>query len=163
MEYYSTIKRVKYWSLVVKNPPANVGDVRVVGSIPGSGRSPGGGHGNPLQYFCLKNPMDRGNWRATIHGITKSWTRLSLHTHTHTHTTQAVITEIAGICQASHSRGFLAPNILSSVLGINLLLLQQQSLDISLLLLANIAYVFNFLTTLFSFSCRLHQRVICSI
>ena len=49
-------------------------------------------------------------------------------THTHTHTTQAVITEIAGICQASHSRGFLAPNILSSVLGINLLLLQQQYL-----------------------------------
>ena len=130
MEYYSTIKRVKYWSLVVKNSPANVGDVRVVGSIPGSGRSPGGGHGNPLQYFCLKNPMDRGNWQATIHGITKSWTRLSLHTHTHTHThpTQAVITEVAGICQASHSRGFLAPNILSSVLCINLLLPQQQNL-----------------------------------
>ena len=61
MEYYSTIKRVKYWSLVVKNPPANVGDVRVVGSIPGSGRSPGGGHGNPLQYFCLKNPHGQRN------------------------------------------------------------------------------------------------------
>ena len=103
---------------------------QILGSIPGSGRSPGGGHGNPLQYFCLKNPMDRGNWQATIHGITKSWTRLSLHTHTHTHThtTQAVITEVAGICQASHSWGFLAPNILSSVLCINLLLLQQQNL-----------------------------------
>ena len=46
--------------LVVKNPPANVGDVGDVGSIPGSGRSPGGGHGNPLQYSCLENPMDQG-------------------------------------------------------------------------------------------------------
>ena len=45
---------------MVKNPPANAGDVRDVGSIPGSGRSPGGGHGNPLQYSCLENPMDRG-------------------------------------------------------------------------------------------------------
>ena len=77
MEYYSTIKRVKYWSLVVKNPPANVGDVRVVGSIPGSGRSSGGGHGNPLQYFCLKNPMDRGNWWATVHRVTESQSQLS--------------------------------------------------------------------------------------
>ena len=111
---------------MVNNPSASAGDIRYVGLIPGSGRSPGGGHGNPLQYFCLKNPMDRGNWQATIHGITKSWTRLSLHTHTHP--TQAVITEVAGICQASHSRGFLAPNILSSVLCINLLLPQQQNL-----------------------------------
>ena len=46
--------------LVVENPPANVGDIRYAGSIPGSGRSPGGGHGNPLQYSCLENPMDRG-------------------------------------------------------------------------------------------------------
>ena len=126
MEYYSTIKRVKYWSLVVKNPPANIGDVRDVGSIPGSGRSPGRGHGNPLQYFCLKNPMDRGAWWATVHGIAKSWTRLS--THTHTHTTQAVIAEVAGICWVSHGRGLSAHSILSSVLCINLLLLQQQCL-----------------------------------
>ena len=48
--------------LVVKNLPANVGDVRDVSSIPGSGRSPGGGHGHPLQYSCLENPMDRGAW-----------------------------------------------------------------------------------------------------
>ena len=48
--------------LVVKNPPANAGDVREVGLILGSGRSPGGGHGNPLQYSCLGNPMDRGAW-----------------------------------------------------------------------------------------------------
>ena len=51
---------------VVKNPHANAGDV---GSIPGLGRSPGGEHGNPLQYSCLENPMDRGTWRATDHGI----------------------------------------------------------------------------------------------
>ena len=46
---------------MVKNPPANAGDIRHTGSIPGSGRSPGGGHGNPLQYSCLENPMDRGS------------------------------------------------------------------------------------------------------
>ena len=57
----------------------NVGDP---GSIPGSGRSPGGGHGNPLQYSCLQNPMGRGAWRATVHGIAQSWTWLSdQHTH----------------------------------------------------------------------------------
>ena len=61
---------------VVKNPPANAGDIRDLGSIPGSGISPGGVHGNPLQYSCLKNPMDRGAWPATAHGVAKSWTRL---------------------------------------------------------------------------------------
>ena len=55
--------------LVVKNPPANAGDVRDASSIPGSGRSPGGGHGNPLQYSCLGNPMDRGAWQAIVHGV----------------------------------------------------------------------------------------------
>ena len=55
----------------VKNPPANAGDV---GSIPGSGRSPGGGHGNPLQYSCLENPMDRWACQATVHGVAESWT-----------------------------------------------------------------------------------------
>ena len=59
---------------VVKNLPANAGDA---GSIPGSGRSPGGGNGNPLQYSCLENSMDRGAWQATVHGVTKSRTRLS--------------------------------------------------------------------------------------
>ena len=49
-------------ALVVKNPPANAGDVRDVGSVSGLGRFPGGGHGNPLQYFCLENPMDKGAW-----------------------------------------------------------------------------------------------------
>ena len=59
---------------VAKNPPTNAGDL---GSIPGLGRSFGGGHGNPLQYSCLENPMDRGTWRATVHGVAKSQTRLS--------------------------------------------------------------------------------------
>ena len=61
---------------MVKNPPANSGDIRNVGSIPGSGRSPGKGNGNPLQYSCLKNPMDGGAWRATVHRVAKSRTRL---------------------------------------------------------------------------------------
>ena len=59
---------------VVKNPLANSGDARDTGSIPGLGRFPGGGNGNPLQYSCLENPMDRGAWRATVHGVTKSQT-----------------------------------------------------------------------------------------
>ena len=67
--------------LVVKNLPASTGDRRDTGSIPGSGRSPREGNGNPLQYSCLENPMDGGVWRATVHGVTKSWTRLSAHTH----------------------------------------------------------------------------------
>ena len=62
--------------LVVENPPANAGEVRDLGSIPWSGRSPGAGQGNPLQYSYLKNPMDRGAWWATIHDATKSGTLL---------------------------------------------------------------------------------------
>ena len=61
-------------ALVVKNPPANAGDVRDASSIPGLGRSLGGGHGHPLQYSCLENPMDRGAWQATFHKVTKSRT-----------------------------------------------------------------------------------------
>ena len=53
-------------------PPANAGDARDMGSIPESGRSPGGGHGNPLQYSCQENPMDRGAWWATVHRVTQS-------------------------------------------------------------------------------------------
>ena len=69
-------------ALTVKNLPANAGEVRDVGLIPGSGRSPGGGHGNPLQYSCLENPMDRGAWWATVQRVAKSQTglkRLSMH------------------------------------------------------------------------------------
>ena len=64
-------------ALVVKNPPVNAGDKRDTGSIPGSGRSPGEGHNNPLQYSCLENPMDRGaRGQATVHRVSKSWTYL---------------------------------------------------------------------------------------
>ena len=56
---------------MVKNLPADAGDIRDEGSIPGSGRSPGGGNGNPLQYFCPENPMARGACRATVHGVTE--------------------------------------------------------------------------------------------
>ena len=59
---------------MIKNTPAHAGDVRDAGSIPGSGKSPGGGHGNPLQYSCLENPTDRGAWQATIHRVAKSQT-----------------------------------------------------------------------------------------
>ena len=62
---------------MVKNLSANAGDLRDESSIPGSGRSPGGGHGNPFQYSFLENPMDRGAWWATDHGVTKSPTQLS--------------------------------------------------------------------------------------
>ena len=59
---------------------ANAGDPRDTVSIPGLGRSPGGGNGNTLQYSCLGNPMDRGTWQATVHGVAKSQTRLSTYT-----------------------------------------------------------------------------------
>ena len=62
--------------LVVKNPSANAGDVRDVGSIPGSGRSSGEGNGNPLQCSFLEDPLDRGVWRAAVHRVAKSRTRL---------------------------------------------------------------------------------------
>ena len=68
---------------MLKNPPANAGDIRDMGSIPGSERSSGGGHGNPLQYSCLENSMDRGVWQATVHGVTKSWTQLKWLMCTH--------------------------------------------------------------------------------
>ena len=60
-----------------KNPPAIAGDARDMGLIPRSGRSSGGGNGNPFQFSCLENSMDRGAWRATVRRITKSWTHLS--------------------------------------------------------------------------------------
>ena len=61
-------------ALVVKNLTANAGDITDEGSIPGSGRSPEGGHGNPLQYSCLENPMDRGAWRATVYSVYRLYT-----------------------------------------------------------------------------------------
>ena len=69
---------MSYWGFpagaVVKNLPANAGDPRDLSSIPGSGRSPGVGGSNPLQYSCLEIPMDRGPWQATVHGTAKSQT-----------------------------------------------------------------------------------------
>ena len=73
---------------VIKKPPAKAGDTgdgRDVCLIPGLGRSPGGGNGNPLKYSYLENSVDRGAWWATVHGVAKSQTQLSIHTHTHTH------------------------------------------------------------------------------
>ena len=84
-------------SLVVRNLPAIAGDTRDVGLIPGSGRVPGEGNGNSLQYSCLENPMDRGAWQATLHGVAKEFdtteqlsacARTHTHTHTHTHTSR---------------------------------------------------------------------------
>ena len=67
---------------MVKNLLANAGAARDAGSIPGSGRPPEGGNGNPLQSSCLENPKNRETWWATVHGVAKSQTRLSMHTHT---------------------------------------------------------------------------------
>ena len=80
--------------LLVKNPPANTGDKRDAGLIPGSGQCPGGGHGNPLQYSFLENPMDRGAWLAPAHGVLKSQTqlkRLSIHSRTCTYSNSASV------------------------------------------------------------------------
>ena len=81
-----TTKRLSGASLVTqgKELACNAEDL---GSIPGSGRSPGGEHGSPPQYSCLENSMDRGDWRATVRGVTKSWTRPS-DQHTHTQATK---------------------------------------------------------------------------
>ena len=78
--------RASQVALMVKNPPANAGEVRDTGSIPGSGRYPGGGHGKPPQYACLENPMDREAWQATVYRVTKSRTRVKgLSTHIWNH------------------------------------------------------------------------------
>ena len=75
------ITEISLVAQTLKVSACNAGDL---GSIPGSGRSPGEGNGNPLQYSCLENPMDGGAWWATVHGVAKSWTRLSDFTHIHT-------------------------------------------------------------------------------
>ena len=71
---------------MVKNPPANTRDIREMGYILGSGRSPGGGYDNPLQYSCLENPMDRGTWWARVHGVAESDMTEYTHMREHTHT-----------------------------------------------------------------------------
>ena len=80
---------------MIKNAPAIAGDIRDAGSTPGSGRSPGEGHGNPLQYPCLKKLMDRGTWHATVHRVTKSWTQQKqLSTHVTPYNTYAISNSI---------------------------------------------------------------------
>ena len=69
---FFTLNHLRAYGPVVKNLPANAEDARDAGLIPGSGRSPGGGNDNLLQYFCLENPMDRGAWWVTVHGVAKS-------------------------------------------------------------------------------------------
>ena len=86
---------------MVKTLSPSAGDIRDACSIPGSGRSPGGEHGNPLQYSCLGNPMNTGAWWATIHRVTKSWTRWSDLARTHM------------LRSASNTFIFLALNLIS--------------------------------------------------
>ena len=83
-------------SSVVKNSPANAGDIINVSSTPESQRSPGEGHGNLLQYSCLENPLDREAWWAMVHRVTKNWTRMKqldkhMHTHARRHTSHFVL------------------------------------------------------------------------
>ena len=86
-------------ALVVKNLPAKAGDTRDAGFTPGSGTSPGGRHGNPFQYSCLENPMDRGAWQATVQRVAKSHIqlteRLSTHTRTHKHKNKEITVNVA--------------------------------------------------------------------
>ena len=90
-------------ALAVENPPANAGDVRDAGSVPGSGGSPRGRHSNPLQDSCLENPMDRGAWLDTVHGVAESWTRLRCeHAHTSYYKAEALI--LAGILRTATRR-----------------------------------------------------------
>ena len=83
--------------LVVRNLLANAGDAGVTGSIPGLGRSPGEGNGNPLQYSWLENSMDRGIWQATLHGFTKSRRQLNTYPHTHTETHTHTLCYMVGL------------------------------------------------------------------
>ena len=90
--YFPTASQVV---LVVKNPSANAGDVRDACLIPGLGRCPGRGHGNPLQYSCLENPMDRGAWWATVHRVAESaMPEATLHTPMHTFLNMVLILEL---------------------------------------------------------------------
>ena len=81
--YVSIVIWASQFVLVVKNPATNAGDPGDVGSVTGSGRSPGVEKDNPLKYSCLENSMDRGTWQATVHGATENRTQLSDQTHTH--------------------------------------------------------------------------------
>ena len=84
--------------LVVKNPPAMAGDIRHASSIPGSERSPEGGHGNSLQYSCLENPMAGGAWWATVYRVVESWTRLERLSTYLTHSSEKKLLAITIKC-----------------------------------------------------------------
>ena len=91
---------------VVKNSPANVGDIRDAGSIPGSGRSPEGGHGNPFCYTCLENHRDGGAWWATVLGVAKSWIQLkrpSTDFAIHPECGQGQVHSIPSACPVTHA------------------------------------------------------------
>ena len=117
-------------ALLVKNPLPNAADVRDTGLIPGSGRSPGGGHGNPLQYSCLENSMDGGAWWATVHGLAKSRTQLSDFQFRPVHSRSRVwlfATPWTAPCQASlfltNSRSLLKLMSIESMMPFNRLIL----------------------------------------
>ena len=114
LRLHTGLLRASHVVLVVKNSPANTGDTRDVGSIPGLGRSPGGGHGNSLQYPCLQNPMDRGSWWAAIHTVTKSQTWLKQFS------TPALAIPLPGIYQnklkSSHSNRYICTLIFIAAL-----------------------------------------------
>ena len=98
---------------MVMNLPENAGNEGDVSSIPGSGRSLGGGNGNPLQYSCLGNPMDRGAWRAPALGVTKSCTQLS------THEANAMEERVSGLLKKH--KGRISPNLENLVIRVSLL------------------------------------------
>ena len=99
-------------ALVVKNPPASTGDIGDLSLIPVLGRSLGGGHGNPLQYSCLGNPMDRGAWWTIVHGVTESnTTEETQHTHTHSHEWGMLATMVTmGLVPSGQSEMFQSEN-----------------------------------------------------
>ena len=108
--------------LVVKNLSAKAGDIRDTGSNPESGRCPGGGHGSPLQYSCLENPMHRGAWRDTVHRVSKSQTQLKrLSTHSTIDPWENTHTYIAHICEVllDVSGSILAHLILTASYEVN--------------------------------------------
>ena len=97
-------------ALLVKNPSADAGNIRDVGSIPWSGRSPGGGHGNPLQYSCPENPMDRRAWQATVHWVAKNRTQLKQHS-LHAHIPNIPLESSLALSQTAWEEGHCLPSL----------------------------------------------------
>ena len=113
---------------MVKNLPANAEDAGDIGLIPGLGRSPGEGNGNPLQYSCLENSMDRGAWQAVAHGLSKGQTRLSMYAYMHTALGNSlkVKVKLTQSCQILRLHGLESPwNFPSQTIGVDSLSLLQ--------------------------------------